>query len=134
MFTIQDGSGADSDANLKTSMSGYKYDDCNELTTLNLQYADLKNDRFPVFSNLKLTSLYLYSTGIKGGSPSGVKEPPILATRKIKKTIMWTFFFLNWLALINGRINSMAAPVVPIQLANKVPIKIIKVFNGHGWP
>ena len=31
--------------------------------------------------------------------------------------------------MINGRISSMAAPVVPIQLANKVPIKIIIVFN-----
>ena len=71
LFTIQDGSGADSDANLKTSMSGYKYAACNELTTINLQYASLKNDRFPVFSNLKLTELFLYDTGIKGGSPSG---------------------------------------------------------------
>ena len=41
---------------------------------------------------------------------------------------MCTLFFRCWLARINGRINSIA-PVVPIQLARAVPMKIIIVFN-----
>ncbi len=52
----------------------------------------------------------------------GVKQPPMLATRKIKKTIVCTLRFRHALARIIGRIINMAAPVVPIQLANTVPI------------
>ena len=65
----------------------------------------------------------------RGGSPRGVKDPPMLATKNIKNTMIWTFFFLNVFALIRGRIKSIAAPVVPIQLAKTVPMKIIPVFN-----
>ena len=65
----------------------------------------------------------------KGGSPSGVKEPPILATRNIKKTTTWTLFLRCLFAFINGLISNIAAPVVPIQLAKKVPIKIIARFT-----
>ena len=65
----------------------------------------------------------------RGGSPRGVKEPPMFATRKIKKTITWTLFFLSLFARISGLISSMAAPVVPIQLANTVPINISSVFK-----
>lgn len=64
-----------------------------------------------------------------GGSPSGVNEPPIFATKKIKNTITCTLCFRHILARINGRISSIAAPVVPIQLARIVPIKIIPVFT-----
>ena len=64
-----------------------------------------------------------------GGSPRGVNEPPIFATKKMKNTIMWVLFFLNSLALIMGLINNIAAPVVPIQLAKTVPTKIINVFT-----
>ena len=65
----------------------------------------------------------------RGGSPSGVSEPPMLATKKIKKTMIWTFCFRYILARIKGRINNIAAPVVPIQLAKTVPIRIIAVFT-----
>ena len=64
-----------------------------------------------------------------GGSPRGVNDPPIFATRKMKKTIICTLFFLCLFALIKGRIKSIAAPVVPIQLASDVPIKIIIVLR-----
>jgi len=59
------------DANTKHSQTGYKFDSCNELVTLNLSHANLKNDRFPIFTNAKLETLNLYETQIKGGSPSG---------------------------------------------------------------
>ena len=58
----------------------------------------------------------------KGGSPNGVKEPPIFATKKIKNTNIWTFFLRHLLALINGLINNIDAPVVPIHEAIAVPI------------
>ena len=64
----------------------------------------------------------------KGGSPNGVNEPPIFATRNMKNTTTWTLYFLSLFARKSGLINSIAAPVVPIQLANIVPIKIIPVF------
>ena len=65
----------------------------------------------------------------KGGSPSGVREPPMLATRKIKNTTICTLFFLKAFALMRGLIKSIAAPVVPIQLASTVPMNIIQVFK-----
>ena len=52
-----------------------------------------------------------------GGSPSGVSEPPMLPTRKMKKTKTWVRCRRSPLARINGRISSMAAPVVPSRLA-----------------
>ena len=63
-----------------------------------------------------------------GGSPSGVSEPPIFATKNIKNTTICTLCFLSLLALRRGLIRSIAAPVVPIQLASIVPTKIIAVF------
>ncbi len=66
----------------------------------------------------------------RGGSPSGVNDPPIFATRKIKKTIVWTLCFLHEFDLIIGRIISMAAPVVPIHDARNVPIRITTVFTA----
>ena len=65
----------------------------------------------------------------KGGSPKGVKDPPIFATRKIKKTITCTLLARSLFARIIGLISNMAAPVVPIQLANNVPIIIIVVLT-----
>ena len=59
-----------------------------------------------------------------GGSPKGVNDPPILATRKIKKTIVCTLYCRCALARMRGLINNMAAPVVPIQLAKNVPTNI----------
>ena len=64
-----------------------------------------------------------------GGSPRGVSDPPMFATKNIKNTIMCTLFFLCSFALINGLIRSIAAPVVPIQLARAVPMKMIMVFS-----
>ena len=71
----------------------------------------------------------------RGGSPNGVSDPPIFATRKIKKTITCTLCFRSLFARIRGRINSIAAPVVPIQLAKTVPMKIIMTFFFiiFGW-
>ena len=36
----------------------------------------------------------------KGGSPSGVSAPPILETRKIKNTNIWTLLFLSLFDLL----------------------------------
>ena len=57
-----------------------------------------------------------------GGAPSGVRHPPMLATRKMKKTTMWALCARQMLARRTGRMSSIAAPVVPIQLARNVPI------------
>ena len=57
-----------------------------------------------------------------GGSPKGVNEPPILDTKNMKKIIRWVLFFLHEFARINGLINSIDAPVVPIIDANNVPV------------
>ena len=65
----------------------------------------------------------------KGGSPTGVNEPPIFDTKNIKNTIKWTLFFLHELARINGLIRSIEAPVVPIIDARIVPINIIDRFK-----
>ena len=65
-----------------------------------------------------------------GGSPKGVREPPMLATRKMKNTTECTRY-LRWaLARSRGRISSMAAPVVPIQLARAVPTASSAVFTA----
>ena len=64
----------------------------------------------------------------KGGSPSGVNAPPIFATKNIKNIIICVLCFRNLFALIKGRISNIAAPVVPIQEANKKPIKRNKEF------
>ena len=56
-----------------------------------------------------------------GGSPSGVRAPPMLPTRKMKKTKTWVLCRRSPLARISGRISSMAAPVVPSRLAASVP-------------
>ena len=64
-----------------------------------------------------------------GGSPNGVKEPPIFATKNIKNTNICTFFFRHLFALINGRISNIDAPVVPIHEAIAVPINKNNVFN-----
>ena len=58
----------------------------------------------------------------RGGSPRGVKEPPMLLTRKIKKTTRWTLFFRYSFARIRGRMRSIDAPVVPTHEAIAVPI------------
>ena len=64
-----------------------------------------------------------------GGSPRGVKAPPTLATKKMKKITTCFFDVRHSFALNNGLINSMAAPVVPIQLANKVPTTKKHIFT-----
>ncbi len=69
----------------------------------------------------------------KGGFPTGVSEPPILATIKVKNTIVCTLYVRQWFALISGRIKSTAAPVVPNQLDMIAPIKRIIVFI-RGFP
>ena len=57
----------------------------------------------------------------RGGSPIGVRQPPILDTIKIKKITMWRLLFLHAFILMIGRIINILAPVVPIQLDNRVP-------------
>ena len=64
-----------------------------------------------------------------GGSPTGVRHPPIFDTRKIKNTIICTFLLRHLFALIIGLIISILAPVVPIQLDKSVPIRSIKIFT-----
>ena len=63
-----------------------------------------------------------------GGSPSGVRHPPIFATRKIRKTMMCETCRRHALMRIKGRMSSIAAPVVPIQLAISVPTRRISAF------
>jgi len=64
---------AGTDANAKNVMSGYKFDGCGALGTINLNYSNIKNDRFPKFTNPSLGSLSLYETQIKGGKPDGTE-------------------------------------------------------------
>ena len=56
-----------------------------------------------------------------GGSPIGVRHPPMLETIKIKNIMIWLFLFLQEFILITGRTISILAPVVPIQLDKRVP-------------
>ena len=53
-----------------------------------------------------------------GGSPSGVSAPPMLPTRKMKKTTTCVRCRRASLARSSGRIISIDAPVVPITLAS----------------
>ena len=64
----------------------------------------------------------------KGGSPSGVSDPPMFDTRKIKNTTTCTLCFRSSLARSTGRIITMDAPVVPITLARMVPMPSRIVF------
>ena len=64
----------------------------------------------------------------RGGSPMGEREPPILATRKMKKMMMCTVFFLCWLMEMRGRMRIMAVPVVPMTLARSVPMRRKRVL------
>ena len=64
---------AGTDANTKNVMSGYKFDGCGALTRINLSHSNLKNDRFPKFTNPSLSYLNLYDTQIKGGKPDGTE-------------------------------------------------------------
>ena len=69
-----------------------------------------------------------------GGSPSGVSEPPIFDTRKMKNTITWTLCRRSSLARMIGRIITMDAPVVPMRLASTVPIASRTVLApGAPW-
>jgi hypothetical protein len=64
-----------------------------------------------------------------GGSPIGVRHPPIFAMRKMKKIKMCVLYFLFSFALRSGLIKSIAEPVVPINEERKVPIKSKIVLN-----
>ena len=59
----------------------------------------------------------------------GVRAPPILATKNIKKTTVCAVCCRHLFARKIGRIKSIDAPVVPIQDASIVPIKIIRVLT-----
>ena len=66
-----------------------------------------------------------------GGSPSGVSMPPLLATIRIVKTTVCTLILRSWLMFSSGRINSIAAPVVPMKDAITAPIaKTMVLFFG----
>ena len=65
-----------------------------------------------------------------GGSPNGVNEPPMLLTRKMKKTMRCTLLFRYAFAWINGRMRSIDAPVVPTHEAIAVPIKSNTVLTN----
>ena len=66
----------------------------------------------------------------RGGSPRGVREPPMLATRKMKKQKMCAFLTRCLLARRTGRIITIEAPVVPTQEASTVPIRSITVLTA----
>ena len=61
----------------------------------------------------------------RGGSPTGVRQPPIFDTMNMKNITIRAFFFPPGIARMRGLIMSMEAPVVPIQLARAVPIRSI---------
>ena len=52
----------------------------------------------------------------------GNKQPPQLQTMKMKKTTVCLTCLRSRLVSSKGRISSMAAPVVPIRLANTEPM------------
>ena len=54
----------------------------------------------------------------------------MLATRKMKNTTMKVRCRRCWLARKNGRIISMAAPVVPIHEASTVPTTSMRVLTN----
>ena len=54
----------------------------------------------------------------------------MLATRKMKKQMMWAFFTRSRLARRTGRIITMAAPVVPTHEARTVPISSMTVLTA----
>ncbi len=64
-----------------------------------------------------------------GGSPIGVRHPPILDTRKIKNTNICERFLRHAFILMTGRTISILAPVVPIQLDSSVPIVSRMIFT-----
>ena len=69
-----------------------------------------------------------------GGSPSGVNEPPMFATRKIKNTTTWTLCCRSSFARMTGRIITIDAPVVPMMLARNAPSAKRPVFvSGAPW-
>ena len=94
---------AGTDANAKNVMSGYKFDGCGALTTISLSYSNLKNDRFPKFTNPSLTSLSLYETQIKGGKPDG-NETNVIAEDTFENCTN-----LSGLSIRSG--NLLAAPI-----------------------
>ena len=49
----------------------YIFNNCINLTSLNLYASNLDSSRFPVFTNPSLAVLNLYATNIKGGAPDG---------------------------------------------------------------
>ena len=57
-----------------------------------------------------------------GGSPSGVRQPPMLETRKMKKIGMCSVRRRSELVWRRGRMRSMLAPVVPMKLARTAPM------------
>ena len=65
--------GTTDDLNEKKSQDGYKFSGCDSLSSLYLSYSNLKNDTLPEFNNPNLTQLWLYNTGIRGGSPNGTE-------------------------------------------------------------
>ena len=64
-----------------------------------------------------------------GGSPTGVRQPPRLETMKIKKMMICRLRLRQLLARMIGRIMTMLAPVVPIQLDNRVPSASMMTFS-----
>ena len=64
----------------------------------------------------------------KGGSPRGDNRPPQLATMAIKKSTVCILYLRCEMVCNTKRINSMAAPVVPMNEANSQPIPRITVL------
>jgi len=68
-FTASYGRGLGVLVNLPST--SYRFDNCNELTSLRLDSAGgISGSRFPVFTNAKLKTLDLRYTGVRGGGPN----------------------------------------------------------------
>jgi hypothetical protein len=59
----------------------------------------------------------------------GRRVPPMLLTRKMKKTTVWTRYLRSRLVSSSGRMSSMLAPVVPMKLAIRVPTRMKLAFT-----
>lgn len=64
-----------------------------------------------------------------GGSPMGVRQPPMLEMRKMKNTMICPRRLRQAFILITGRTMSMLAPVVPTQLDRRVPNRSRRTFT-----
>lgn len=88
----------------------YVFDNCSALKSLSLYSAGLSSSRFPVFTNINLTSLDLRYSGIRGGAPDG-DDTFVIPQDTFKFTTS-----LSGLYIDSG--NLLTSPIHPDALAN----------------